>query len=162
MVGGVKHGYILDDASLAGSPATWGGQVVTCYNRNAADRVLGEVNFGGDMVENTIRTVDGGQNISYNDVRASRGKKVRAEPVSALYEQGRVHHVGQFAQLEDELCSWVPGEGMPSPNRLDALVWALTDLMVDQIEAPAGVIVDDIDPAIYKPSRRQRRAGIRA
>lgn len=122
------EGYILEDSSLAGSPAAWGEAVVTAYHRNAADRVVAEVNFGGDMVEHIVRTVD--ESVAYKDVRASRGKAVRAEPVAALYEQGRVHHVGQFALLEDELCTWVPNEGMPSPNRLDALVWVLTELML--------------------------------
>jgi len=124
------HGYVVEDGSLAGSPQTWGEAVVTVYHHNAAGRVLGESNFGGDMVESTIRMVD--PTIAYMPVRASRGKAVRAEPVAALYEQGRVHHVGQFAALEDEMCNWVPGETTESPNRLDALVWAITDLMVEQ------------------------------
>lgn len=123
------HAYIVEDRSLQGSPATWGGAVVTAYHHNEADRVVAETNFGGDMVESTIRTVEGGQRVSFKGVRASRGKAVRAEPVAALYERGMVHHVGQFAELEDQLCTWVPGEG-PSPDRLDALVWALTDLML--------------------------------
>lgn len=129
-LGADGQGYVVEDGSLQGSPQTWGEAVVTVYHHNAAGRVLGEVNFGGDMVESTIRMVD--PNIAYQPVRASRGKAVRAEPVAALYEQGRVHHVGQFAQLEDEMCSWVPGETAASPNRLDALVWAITDLMVEQ------------------------------
>jgi phage terminase large subunit-like protein len=126
-------GYVLDDASLAGSPDTWGKEVVTTYHRNHADRIFAEANFGGDMVESTIRTVD--KNVPIKMVHASRGKVIRAEPVAALYEQGRVHHVGQFPLLEDELCTWVPGEGLPSPNRLDALVWVITELMIK----PRGV-----------------------
>jgi phage terminase large subunit-like protein len=93
----------------------------------------GEVNFGGDMVEHTIRTVEGGKNISFRAIRASRGKAVRAEPVQALYEQGRVHHVGEFNNLEDEMCNWVPGQSTWSPNRLDAAVWALTELMLKNV-----------------------------
>lgn len=133
-VGEDKHGYVLDDRSLEGKPNVWGSQAVSAYHRNAADRIVGEVNFGGEMVESTIRTAD--RNVSYKNVRASKGKTVRAEPVSALYEQGRVHHVGNFADLEDELCTWVQGEGMPSPNRLDALVWALTELMLSEEKGP--------------------------
>ena len=80
------------------------------------------------MVETTIRTID--RNVSHLGVHASRGKQARAEPVAALYEQGRVHHVGVFSPLEDELCGWVPNTNQPSPNRLDALVWAFTELML--------------------------------
>ena len=100
------------------------------YHRNMADRVLGEANFGGDMVENTIRTVDPA--ISYKAIRASRGKAVRAEPVVAWYEKGRVWHASESPDLEEEMCNWVPSSGMPSPNRLDALVWAVTELLFDQ------------------------------
>jgi phage terminase large subunit-like protein len=127
------HAYVLEDLSLVGSPAEWAGKAVKAYYRLKADRVIGEVNQGGDMVENTIRTVrDGddqpiGKNVSYKAVRATRGKYTRAEPVSSLYEQGRVHHVGGFPELEDQLCTWLPGED--SPDRLDALVWGLTELM---------------------------------
>jgi len=127
-VDGKLHAYVIDDKSLKASPGDWGKEVVTAYWHNQADRVVGEVNFGGDMVEHTIRTVD--DDVSYKDVRASRGKQVRAEPVAALYEQGRVHHVGQFAELEDEMTSWVPGETTASPNRVDALVWCLSELIV--------------------------------
>lgn len=128
------QGYVLDDASLNGTPHEWGSQAVAAMRRLRADRIVAEVNYGGDMVESTIRTVD--ENAPIKLVRATRGKLIRAEPVQALYEQGRVHHVGMFASLEDELCSWVQGE--KSPNRLDAMVWALTELMVGgPIEAEA-------------------------
>ena len=123
------HAYILEDASLQAPPDRWGAVVVSTYHRHRVDRVLAEANYGGDMVESTIRTVD--PTISYKAVSATRGKAVRAEPVAALYEQGKVHHVGQFAVLEDEMCFWVPGTGMASPNRMDALVWVLTELIVD-------------------------------
>ena len=92
------------------------------------------------MVAQTLRTVD--NSVPLRAVHASVGKRLRAEPVAALYEQGRVHHVGQFALLEDEMCQWVPGEGMPSPNRLDALVWAITELVIHepkQYERPRAV-----------------------
>ena len=98
------------------------------HHKHQGDRVIGEVNNGGDLVEANLRTVD--RNIPYTGVRATRGKAVRAEPVAALYEQGKVHHVGTFPELEDQMCSWQPGE--KSPDRLDALVWAITDLMEKQ------------------------------
>lgn len=124
-----RHYYVLGDSSLAGSPDTWSQAVINVYNTYDADRILGEKNFGGDMVEHTIRNAAGAQEISYSNVHASRGKAIRAEPVAALYERGRVHHVGAFSQLEEEQCTWVSGLGMSSPNRLDALVWGITDLM---------------------------------
>lgn len=128
------HIFVLDDSSMKGSPGDWGSEVVSAYHRNKADRVLGEANYGGDMVENTISTIDKG--VPYKAVHATRGKAVRAEPVAALYEKGRVHHVGVFPDMEDEQCNWVPNSGMPSPNRLDALVWAITEL-----RAKAGPLV---------------------
>jgi phage terminase large subunit-like protein len=118
--------YVLDDLSVRASPHVWASRAVQGYHRWSADRVIGEKNNGGEMVELTLRTVD--PKIPYTGVWASRGKRTRAEPVAALYEQGRVHHVGMLAKLEDEMCQWVPGE--ESPNRMDALVWALTELMI--------------------------------
>lgn len=122
-------GYIIEDRSLKASPAKWGSEVLTAYHHNEADRIVGEKNYGGDMVENTIRRLEGGELVSYKDVHATRGKAVRAEPVAALYEQGRIHHVGEFPDLEDELCTWVPGVSKWSPNRLDALVWVITEII---------------------------------
>lgn len=122
------HMYVLEDVSLRGTPLGWGTASVTAYHKNKADRIVAEVNNGGEMVELTIRTVD--KSVSYKSVHASRGKQTRAEPIAALYEQGKVHHVGMFGELEDELCQWVPGD--KSPNRLDALVWAGTELMLTQ------------------------------
>ncbi len=92
------------------------------------------------MVEHTIRTVD--PKVAFSKVHASRGKYTRVEPVSALYEQGRIHHVGFFPELEDQLCEWVPGD--KSPDRLDALVWAITELMLGQEEREVIVIFDAI------------------
>ena len=133
-IGHDDHGYILDDMSLHGSPNEWGTQAVAAYSKYKADRVVGENNFGGEMVEFTIRTVN--KNVSYKNVHASRGKTIRAEPVAALYEQGKVHHIGSFPELEDQLCQWEPG--MKSPDRLDAAVWALTELMVSDVIHTAG------------------------
>lgn len=121
-----RHGYVLDDKSLRASPDAWAKVVTAAYHTHRADRIIAEVNNGGEMVEQTLRTVD--RALSYRAVRASRGKQTRAEPVAALYEQGKVHHVGTFAGLEDQMCSWVPGD--PSPDRVDALVWALTELLL--------------------------------
>lgn len=122
------HGYVLEDASLQASPHGWGSRAVLMYHAHAADRVVAETNNGGEMVELTIRTVD--KAVAYKAVHASRGKRTRAEPIAALYEQKKVHHVGTFPALEDEMCHWTP-EDDESPNRMDALVWALTDLMLD-------------------------------
>ena len=121
------HGYVLADASGKYAPTDWAREAVRLYHRFGADRVVAEVNQGGDMVESTLRMVD--PNVSYKGVHASRGKIARAEPVSALYEQSKIHHVGTFPTLEDQLTSYEPG-GRKSPDRLDALVWALTELMV--------------------------------
>lgn len=129
MVDGQWIAYVLDDRSLKDTPAKWGAEAVATYNRHKADRVLGEKNYGGDMVKHTIRSADGGADVSFSYVTATRGKAVRAEPIVAMYEQGRVLHVGEFPELEDEYCNWIPGIGS-SPNRLDAAVWALTDLLL--------------------------------
>jgi phage terminase large subunit-like protein len=118
------HCYVLADNSLQGSAHQWALAVSRAYYSAKADRVIGEVNNGGELVEVNLRTVD--RNISYRAVHASRGKQIRAEPVSSLYEKGEVHHVGTFPQLEDQMCEWVPGE--KSPDRMDALVWAITEL----------------------------------
>ena len=123
-----QHAFVIMDKSLRGSPHAWASEVVSCYHLVKADRIFGEKNFGGDMVESAVRTVDA--TVSYQDVYASRGKAVRAEPVAALYEQGRVHHVGLFPELEAEMTSWLAGESAWSPNRVDALVWILTMLML--------------------------------
>ena len=117
--------YILEDCSINDLPDAWARRVVDAYNRHQADRIIAEANQGGDMVTSVLRTVD--RNISITPVWASRGKQTRAEPIAALYEQGRVHHVGMLPQLEDQMCTWVPGA--PSPDRMDALVWAVTALM---------------------------------
>lgn len=133
------HGYPFDDLTLRGTPLQWARQAVTAYHTHKADRIVAEVNNGGEMVELTIRVVD--PDVAYKPVHASRGKQTRAEPVAALYEQGRVHHVGALPQLEDELCQWEPG--MASPNRLDALVWALSELMLETGERQDIAIYDE-------------------
>lgn len=136
------HVYVLADNSLQDSPAGWAREVIATYNRHRADRIVGEKNFGGDMVEHTIRTAEGGDVVSYKNVDASRGKALRAEPVAAQYEHRMVHHVGKFPHLEDEMCSWVPGQGMSSPNRMDALVWTVAELMSGLSIAPFSLEVN--------------------
>jgi len=121
------HGYILDDLTMSGSPNAWAAKAVAAYHAYRADRIVAERNNGGDMVSHTIHTVDDG--VSVRLVWASKGKHTRAEPVAALYEQGRIHHVGAFADLEQQLTGWTPDHA-DSPDRLDALVWALTDLLL--------------------------------
>jgi phage terminase large subunit-like protein len=127
----VTHGFVLDDKTLSlAKPEQWAAEAVAAYHRWKADRIIAEGNNGGEMVESVIRAKDG--NVPVTIVTATRGKEIRAEPVSALYEQGRVHHVGSLAPLEDELCEWDPQDKTAaSPNRLDALVWAITALMLE-------------------------------
>lgn len=119
-------GYVLKDASLFGSPKEWGSASIAEYYKHDADRIVAEINQGGNMVEYVIRSID--TEVAYKGIHATKGKYTRAEPVSALYEQGKVKHVGTFPKLEDEMCEWE--QGMDSPNRMDALVWAVTDLML--------------------------------
>ena len=126
------HGYVLADKSLlAPTPRTWAQEAVWAYYQLKADRIIGERNYGGDMVKEVITTVD--ENVSYHDVTATRGKQVRAEPIAALYEKKMIHHVGDFEKLEEEMCSYVPGITKQSPNRMDALVWALTELFPEGV-----------------------------
>jgi predicted phage terminase large subunit-like protein len=121
------HGYVIEDITGKYSPTEWAMRAVAAYKRHKADRIVAEANQGGAMVESTLRAVDA--NVPVKLVHASRGKVTRAEPISALYEQFRVHHVGGFPELEDEMTSFEPGSPN-SPDRMDALVWALTELMI--------------------------------
>ncbi len=124
------RGYVLADRTCRLSPDGWGRRAVQAYREFGADRLVAERNYGGAMVEHVIRTAD--KTVSYSEVVASRGKVIRAEPVAALYEQGRISHVGEFSALEDQLCQFAAdgylGDG--SPDRADALVWAITELML--------------------------------
>lgn len=125
---GKEHFYVLEDASLIAQPTEWARRVIQAYERWNADLVVAEVNQGGDMVETTLHNL--APNLPVRKVRATRGKIVRAEPISVLYSQGRVHHVGDFAfdELESEMSSYTGAVTDESPDRLDALVWALTEL----------------------------------
>ncbi len=126
------HVVIIDDLTCKESPLGWAKVAIAAFKARRADRIVGEVNNGGDLVAANIYGVD--PNVPFRAVRASRGKYVRAEPVAALYEQGRVHHVGNFPELEDQMCGFVPGTKEKSPDRMDALVWAVTELLIDQEE----------------------------
>ncbi len=152
------HGFVLRDASLKAGPEVWSARVDSTYTDLDADIVVGEKNYGGDMVRFTIRTAN--KTLHYKDVQATRGKAVRAEPIAALCEQGKIHHVGRFDLLEDELVGWVPNSGMKSPNRLDALVWILTELMLHPATPLSdGALVGTPRPAemqvIATPARRE-------
>lgn len=118
------HGYVLSDDSVQGSPLLWAKTAVEAFHRYKANKIIAESNNGGEMVSTTIAQID--RYVPVELVHASRGKSTRAEPVSALYEHNRGHHCGSFPYLEDEMCLWVPGS--PSPNRMDALVWAYVGL----------------------------------
>ena len=120
------HYYILEDRSMVGTPHEWATEVADAYAEYDADRVVAEVNQGGDLVESTLRNAD--RKIAYKAVRATRGKVVRAEPIAELYERGLVHHAGYFAEVADEMANYTGALGEHSPDRMDALVWALTEL----------------------------------
>jgi predicted phage terminase large subunit-like protein len=120
--------YILEDLSGRWSPSEWGEKVTERYWHFKADRVVAEINKGGDLVERVVKSID--PHIAFKAVRATRGKSVRAEPVAALYEKGRVFHIRPFSLMEQQLCDYVPHLSSKSPDRMDALVWALTDLLL--------------------------------
>lgn len=142
-VGEDGQGYLLEDVSLNGTPAQWAEATITAFHRWGADCIVGEANNGGEMVRHTIRSAAGAANLPVKLVWASKGKYRRAEPISLLNEQvdpatgrGRVHHVGVFQQLEDQMTTWVQGE--TSPDRLDAYVWAFTELLLGGIQGLSG------------------------
>jgi phage terminase large subunit-like protein len=130
------NAYLLEDCTVKAGPATWGKIAADAYDRHAADVVVGEINYGGAMVQHVIQTAR--PRTHYKQVTATRGKAVRAEPFSALYEQGKVRHVGDFRALEDELTAFstVGYMGEQSPNRADAWIWVLTELFPGLVRAP--------------------------
>jgi phage terminase large subunit-like protein len=128
------HGFLLDDLSGFHSADGWANVLVNACRHHKADLIVAEVNNGGDLVERNIRTV--WSSAPYKAVHATRGKRIRAEPASALFEQNRVHVVGGMPQLEDQSCTWSPDSGEPSPDRMDAMVWALTELMLPDDPLP--------------------------
>lgn len=121
-----NHLYVLDDATGNYGPTDWARKAVALYNHYQADRIIGEVNNGGDLIETILRGI--APRISYRGVHATRDKLTRAEPIAAIYEQGKAHHIDQLLELELEMTSWEAQKGERSPNRIDALVWAATDL----------------------------------
>jgi phage terminase large subunit-like protein len=128
-IDGLGETHILADLSERNTPDGWARTAVKAYHDYNADRIIAEVNNGGDLVASVVRAVD--RNVSYKEVRASRGKMIRAEPVAALYEQHKVHHVGSLPVLEDQMCEWNPADASAtSPDRMDAMVWAITELVV--------------------------------
>ena len=151
LAGGVDargHAYVLADRSLQGSPGRWAAEAVATYRTLRADVMVAEDNSGGEMVSTTIGSITGAPPVKR--LHASRGKLTRAEPVQRLYEEGRVHHVGAFDLLEDELTSWRPG--LPSPNRLDALVWLVTELLLGGAGWDAAAVA-----AFARASRQEPR-----
>lgn len=150
------EGYVLSDDSLQGSPLEWGTAAVTAYHKFKANWVVAEANQGGEMVALTIAQID--NTVPVKLVHASRGKATRAEPVVVPYQRGKIHHVGQFPALENEMVMWIPGD--PSPNRMDALVWSLTELMVsEKKESPSHLSLgllegDDLLP-YSKPEEKK-------
>jgi len=127
-LGADGHGYVLEDASLRGSPHQWANRALAMYDKYEADAIVIEVNQGGDMVRHTIESTGRGARII--EVRATRGKHVRAEPISALYSTGRIHHVGTFPDMEDQLVKFTPHgyDGKDSPDRAEAMIWCMTEL----------------------------------
>jgi phage terminase large subunit-like protein len=138
----VAFAYLIDDLTMTGSPNQWAQAAIDAYHHYAADVLVAETNNGGDMVRGTVHAID--PNVNFKKLWASRGKAIRAEPVQSLYEQGRVFHCREFPELEAEMTTWVPRMRMPSPNRLDAMVWGVTEAVLEGMPwsegpAPAGL-----------------------
>lgn len=138
-IGPEQVGYVLEDASQKGTPMEWARAALAMSSKYNADGIVVEVNQGGDMVAHTIRALAPNANII--EVRATRGKHIRAEPIAALYEQGRVRHVGQFPEMESQMTMFTTTgyEGEGSPDRVDALVWAMTELFPDMVDTVPDV-----------------------
>lgn len=130
------HGFVLEDRSGILSPNDSCDRVASLYRDRMANAVIGETNQGGDFIESLLRANEKSKGLTYQGVHAKDGKRLRADPVSALYEQGKVHHVGVFPKLEDEMTQWDPRNQVESPNRVDALVHGLTDLLVEAAPPP--------------------------
>lgn len=131
-----RHVYVLEDLTSEERPITWARVVVDAYWRWNATAVVVETNFGAALVRDVLTLTD--PNVRVEEVKASKGKRPRAEPVALVYDQGRAHHVGYFGAMEAEMCSWVPDEDMDSPNRMDAVVWGVSFLLPEITRAPAS------------------------
>jgi len=136
------HAYVLADYSGKRTPNEWACAAIKAYRDFHADRIIAEENNGGKLVEMNLRTAMA--HAPYKGVRAAQGKRPRAEPIAALYEQKRVHHVGIFPQLEDQMCTWEPLTGAKSPDRMDALVWAITELTLQPVTRYAFANLDPV------------------
>ena len=143
-----RHGYVLADSTTHGSPEKWAAAAVGAYHQWEADCIVAETNFGGELVRVALNAVD--RSVPVKMVSASLGKQRRAEPVALLYEQDRVHHVRAFPELEDEMTSWTPDSSI-SPDRMDALVWGITELML----ARGEVVSDPAYGGITEPVVRR-------
>ncbi len=162
---GQGHGWVLADLSGRYQPTEWAKAAIAAYRAHSADRIVAEVNNGGEMVEAMLRVID--PNMAFSPVHASRGKVIRAEPVAALYEQGKVHHLGAFPQLEDQMCNFSRGLARDldgrrtghSPDRVDALVWAMTDLLVEPMPGE-GIyeIYRRLSDQVSDPTHQKRRS----
>lgn len=154
---GYARGYLLEDGSLKGTPQDWATRAVKLYRKYEADKIIAEKNNGGLMVEHTIKSVD--RSVPVELVHASRGKIVRAEPISSLYEQGRIHHVGIFDKLEDQMCSFtidnIRNDNTGSPDRVDALVWGFTKLF-DKISGRRRTTRDSIEDVVIDKTKPDR------
>ena len=145
------HYYVIEDCTVKASPDAWARTAVDAYHRHNADRIIGETNNGGDMIELLLRQVD--PSVSFRKVTATRGKLVRAEPIASLYEQHRAHHVGGYPQLEDQMCSYTI-DSKDSPDRMDALVWAMTELSNGQSSMMGLAALAQFCPSCRMPAPR--------
>lgn len=143
------NAYVLEDCTVKAGPKTWGNVAVTAYDRHAADKIVGETNYGGDMVRFVVQTAK--PNVPFRKITASRGKAVRAEPIAALTEQGKIRFAGTFLRLEDELCAFTTHgyTGGDSPNRADAFVFAMSELF-------PGIVADKEKPKAQRPMMRHQ------
>ena len=153
------HGYLLEDLSVKAPPEVWGSIVADAYDRHAADRIVGENNYGGDMVRFVVQSQD--STLPFEAVNATRAKEVRAEPISALYEQGKVHHVGYYPEVEEQLMAMTQAgyTGVRSPDRADALIWGLTALFPKMTKKVSGPVMAPNINVAPRSSRSHAYAG---
>lgn len=139
------HGYLLEDLSGRYSPSQWGKIACDAYDRHKADRVVAERNYGGAMVETVVRSHN--DNVSFKEVTATRGKAIRAEPISSLYEQDKIHHIGYYPEVEDQLCSFNSAgyQGLRSPDRADAVIWGFTELFPGMVKEEESEYYEPIE-----------------
>jgi phage terminase large subunit-like protein len=134
-----EHMYVLKDSSFHGTPEQWAAEVVRLFDLHKADKIIAESNFGGDMVKSTLQTKR--QNLPVDVTHSSKSKYIRAEPISSIYEQMKAHHVGLFQELENEMCTYTGDTKEKSPNRLDALVFAANELVLNPPNLPQIIFI---------------------